>query len=645
MNILTRLLLMMGIPVTAVVIIAASGLISFNSIEEDTNNVNRIQSEYRTILEADRDAYQAQAAVNLALKARTAEEHSSAHESGKENMGQTQERVAGPAQNFEASMGDEYSKFNNNYETWQQNLDSVFSLSGEVLAANNQRINSSKLALKAFGEMRDIIDHLGEKAEKTLDDGLLDKERRRELEKALSKVLNADRDAYQAYVAQILIAQSQTLEEAKGYQEIFEENAKQTKDRVLACFELLEFPNIVLESDFEAKYEVWHRLGEEVVDLTLQNIGKNNQIQQGLLTSESSFSAMRDNIDKLGEMQSGRVEKLLKRLESLIGNTVLFYIAIAVIFLIISIVITVAISMGIAAALKKSVEFTQSLAQGDFRSELDVERKDEVGQLAQSIIEMKSRLTDVVNKVQNASVNVATGCEELSSASQDVSSGASEQAASVEETSSTLEESGATIQQNLDNCKTTDGLARKTAEMAESGGSAVRETEEAMAVIAEKISVIEDIAYQTNLLALNAAIEAARAGDKGRGFAVVASEVRKLAARSENAAGDISKLSKESVVTAQSARAQIDEIVPMVHKTAELVQEITASSQEQSSGIDQITTAMAQLDKVTQSNAALAEELASTSEEINAQADLLADEMGFFKLSDEEVEENIVSTE
>ena len=623
---------MVGAPITAMVIIAVTGLTSFETIENDTNNINIIQSEYRTILEADRDAYQAQSAISSAIKANTIEQFSNARKSSNENMTQTFERIEGPSKNFTPNMADELSGFNRNYGAWKQNLTSILATSNQVLEANNKRNKNSILALQAFGEMRHIIDILGEKIEEKLADKSLDTQQRRSLEIALSKTLNADRDAYQAYVAQILITSAKTKDDAKKYKSSFDENSKQTSDRVLLGIQLLGEENSQMESDFNNKFKTWFDMSHQVVELTIQNMDKNKKIELDSNKSQLAFAAMRHNIDRLGEMQSTRVNTLLKDLNSLISTTEILYITIALAFIVISIIITISISLGISNVTKKTSKFMQQIAEGEFNSSLLINRKDEFGQMAKAINNMKSKLRNVVQNVQSASANVATGCNELSKASQEVSSGASEQAASVEETSATLEQSETSIQESLQSCQNAGEVAKKASNMAENGGKAVRQTEETMATIADKIGVIEDIAYQTNLLALNAAIEAARAGEKGKGFAVVASEVRKLAARSETAASEISQISKDSVVIAQSARSQIDEIISMVHETAKFVQEITAASEEQTTGIGQISEAMTQLDRVTQSNAALAEELASTSEQINAQAELLKNEMQFFKL-------------
>jgi methyl-accepting chemotaxis protein len=251
-----------------------------------------------------------------------------------------------------------------------------------------------------------------------------------------------------------------------------------------------------------------------------------------------------------------------------------------------------------------------------------------------ALLKMAQRLTDIVSEVKSASNNVAQGSQQLSTSAQGMSQGATEQAAAGEEVSSSMEQMGANIRQNSDNALQTEKIARKTAEDAQNGGKAVADTVGAMKDIAGKISIIEEIARQTNLLALNAAIEAARAGEHGKGFAVVASEVRKLAERSQKAAAEISELSASSVSTAMGAGELLSRIVPDIQKTAELVQEISAASGEQTSGVEQINKAVMQLDQVIQQNAAGAEELSATAEELNSQAEQLQASMSFFRISD-----------
>jgi methyl-accepting chemotaxis protein len=280
----------------------------------------------------------------------------------------------------------------------------------------------------------------------------------------------------------------------------------------------------------------------------------------------------------------------------------------------------------------KGVSFAQAMAEGDFSQELNVHQKDEIGVLAKALNEMVHKLREVVAEVQTATDNVASGSEELSSSAQSLSQGATEQAASVEEVSSSMEQMTSNIRQNADNAQQTQQIAVKAAKDAQEGGKAVSQAVDAMKNIAEKISIIEEIARQTNLLALNAAIEAARAGEHGKGFAVVAAEVRKLAERSGAAAAEISELSTSSVRVAEDAGQMLSKMVPDIQKTADLIQEIAAASNEQNAGAQQINKAIQQLDQVVQQNASASEEMASTSEELSSQAEQLMSTMSFFRV-------------
>ena len=240
-------------------------------------------------------------------------------------------------------------------------------------------------------------------------------------------------------------------------------------------------------------------------------------------------------------------------------------------------------------------------------------------------------LSGIVREVQAVVASLAGASQEVSATAQSLSQASSEQAAGVEETSASIEQMTASIAQNTENAKITDGIATQAALEAARGGDVVKATAAAMRQIASKISIIDDIAYQTNLLALNAAIEAARAHEHGKGFAVVAAEVRKLAERSQVAAQEISKVAADSVELAEQAGVMFDALAPNIRKTSDLVQEIAAASEEQSSGVRQINGAVIQLSQTTQVNAASSEELAATSEEMSAQADQLGRLMAVFK--------------
>jgi methyl-accepting chemotaxis protein len=292
------------------------------------------------------------------------------------------------------------------------------------------------------------------------------------------------------------------------------------------------------------------------------------------------------------------------------------------------------ITRSITGPIAASVDFAQAIAGGDLREEMHVSQKDEVGKLADALNAMVRKLRTVVADVKVAAGNVAAGSSQLSAGAEQMSQGTTEQAASAEQASTSVEEMNAFIKENGENAVQTQAIARKSAADARESGKAVTDTVTAMKHIAGKIGIIEEIARQTNLLALNAAIEAARAGEQGRGFAVVAAEVRKLAERSQAAAKEIVHFSSSSVEIAEQAGALLSRLVPDIQKTADLVQQITAASQEQTVGAGQINTAIQELNQVVQQNAGAAEEMASTAEELAAQEDQLHTMIAFFKTDD-----------
>jgi methyl-accepting chemotaxis protein len=280
-------------------------------------------------------------------------------------------------------------------------------------------------------------------------------------------------------------------------------------------------------------------------------------------------------------------------------------------------------------------ELLQALARGDLSHRIERDCQGLFAQVREAGNATSRQLAQVIGEVRAAADALTDAAGQVSATAQSLSQSASEQASSVEETTASIDLMSASITQNSDNARVTDGMATKASKEAGDGGQAVTQTVTAMKQIAQKISIVDDIAYQTNLLALNAAIEAARAGEHGKGFAVVAAEVRKLAERSQEAAKEIGDLATSSVSTAERAGKLLDEIVPSIQKTSELVQEIAAASQEQSQSVTQIGGAMGQLSKATQQNASASEELAATSEELSGQAEQLQQSVAFFNLGEE----------
>jgi methyl-accepting chemotaxis protein len=285
-----------------------------------------------------------------------------------------------------------------------------------------------------------------------------------------------------------------------------------------------------------------------------------------------------------------------------------------------------------SAGIDDMVRMMEAISNGDLTCSIDKKYEGAFGDMMGYANTAVAKLSRVVSEVNGSASSLAAASEEVSATAQSLSQAASEQAASVEETSASIEQMTASIGQNTENARSTDSMASKAAGEASEGGEAVRTTVAAMKQIAKKIVIIDDIAYQTNLLALNAAIEAARAGEHGKGFAVVAAEVRKLAERAQLAAQEIGEVAGSSVELAEKAGMLLDSMVPNIKRTSDLVQEITAASEEQATGVRQINMAVGQLSQTTQQNAAGSEELASTAEEMSSQAEELQHTMAFFNV-------------
>ena len=363
-------------------------------------------------------------------------------------------------------------------------------------------------------------------------------------------------------------------------------------------------------------------------------------------------------------------EMLAESTQTLIGIVVLSLIAIPL-----GIFIAIIIARGILVPIRQTMQMINEMEQGHLDQRLALDRHDEIGQMASAMdrfadsletevvgnmnnlatgnltfnIEPRSKkdslrssiknvaedLTRMVISIRAASENVFSGSQAISATTEEMSQGATEQAAAAEEASSSVEQMTANIRQNADNAVETEKIATSAARDAQGSGEAVTATVGAMKEIAQKITIIEEIARQTNLLALNAAIEAARAGEHGKGFAVVAAEVRKLAERSQKAAGEINDLSSNSVDVAEKAGNLLITLVPNIQKTAELVQEISAASREQDAGADQISKSIQQLDSVIQQNASASEEMASTAEELSGQSEQLSEMISFFAVNED----------
>ena len=372
----------------------------------------------------------------------------------------------------------------------------------------------------------------------------------------------------------------------------------------------------------------------EMVDL-LKTTNNRDAVQEKLNLFDVDFDEyISKAVEVLDEIEYEMEETIVTTAKESTEATISRAIKMSIVFVIAGIIIAVLLSMFISNALVKPIQGMMSvvhnLSEGRLNHSFKYGSKDEIGQMAASIKNMTEKLNNIVSGIVTGADNIASASNQISTGAQTISQGANESAASVEEISSSMEEMAANIQQNSDNAQETERIASQSSVAISKGNDSVQVAVHSMQQIAEKIGIVNDIAFQTNILALNAAVEAARAGEHGKGFAVVAAEVRKLAERSKNAAQEIDDLSNNGVNISQEAGENLELIVPEIKKTANLVLEITASSTEQSSGANQINNAIQQLSHVAQQNASSSEELATSAEELTGQAEQLKDLVSFF---------------
>lgn len=391
------------------------------------------------------------------------------------------------------------------------------------------------------------------------------------------------------------------------------------------------------KGDYLSKYDEFKKIrvailttngNKKIAELSSESDRLDKEIDQ-------SFSSLMKILEDLAVKNRKIAQNSLQESKNQTDRSKLLAILLALIGISFTVIIGMIILRAIAKPLEKSVEFAKFIAAGDLTLKLDIDQNDEIGELASALNLMIEKLHETVMNIRTGTDSIAAASAHISKNSQQLSEGATQQASSTEEVSSSIEEMAGNIQQNTANAQQTERISKKAADSMIEMSKIGKESLDSIKTIAQKITIINDIAFQTNLLALNAAVEAARAGEHGRGFAVVAAEVRKLAERSKQAADEIEDLSKNSLKITEDSRHLLDALVPEIQKTSQLVQEITSASIEQNTGAGLINSAILQLNAVTQQNAISSGEMANSAEELSSQADGLRRAVLFFKLNDD----------
>ncbi len=686
---------MIGIPILGMAIIFALGIFSFNRLESNINGLNRLHSEYETMIQGDRDAYQAFVAEQESMEAVNTEELRSMQADFNENIQQAWDHTIGPSQNFTQEMQPLLEEFKGYYNEWEASGTQLFQNKLDIAEALQERENRSQQAMTAFSSMRENIDELGMLIEEQLA-GQLSAQRRRSLERALSLTLNGDRDAYQGYVEQLLVMDAETMQTVESHNQSNLENINQAEERITQAADIVGPQADQLLSNFNNYFAQWKQASRRVVEITVDTFETNQQIQNISESNEEVFDQMRTSMNAMGQMQDERTDARTLTMEETISNTIGVYIGVVIAILTVAVAVAIIISLSILNGLKQGVQLAGRVAKGDLDAHIDVQRSDEIGtlaeelqgmvenlkykahvvdeianknlkievekssdqdQLGKSLLVMKESFNDAIGQVNKAVEQINSGADQVSQASQSLSQGATEQASSLQEITSSTNEINSQAKQNAENAAEAHSIAQQATDDAESGNQQMQQLSEVMDKINASsdeinkvVKVIDDIAFQINLLALNANVESARAGKYGKGFAVVADEVRNLAVKSADSVQETTQMVQDTVSNikqgtqaAEATAEQLTSIVGGSGKVANFLEEIAQASREQAQAIEQITEGLDEIDQATQASTASSEESASASEQLAGQATELRNMVVQFDLDERYLSEGQIA--
>ena len=377
------------------------------------------------------------------------------------------------------------------------------------------------------------------------------------------------------------------------------------------------------------------QIGKKYNQLVSKQINATETLNASTSLYEGFSAELLADINTTEDVVLTTISQAISSIKDTKNTSQLIIILFALIAVVISLVIIVKVVNAVVQWLQTAEILMSEMANGNLNVKIPLYNVagDDLLSINRAVAKVIDKFSHIVNEMANNTAVVNDIAKQISESADSISRGANDQASSVEETSASIEQMSATVTQNNQNANSTKEIAMTTSTAASNSGKAVFD---AMRKIAERVSVIDDIAYQTNLLALNASIEASRAGEDGRGFAVVAAEVRKLAERSKLAASEVIQMANDTVLASEKAGEQLNTILPQIENTSRLVQEISAASEEQSSGLHEITFAISQLDKVAQHNASSSLQLTKMAEDMDQSIEKLDDVIRFFRTADAE---------